>query len=102
MAMGGGSPSRGAARDPQEGRTSEGASSRRSQIDRRFGSVLRARRQELGLTQVELADLCGMRAKEIQQIETGARSPTLLSLYVLARGLKISSAASRFPAREDH
>ena len=70
----------------------EGTSSRRSQLDRRLGSVLRARRQELGLTQSELADLCGLRASEISQIETGMRSLTLLTLYVLARGLKVPAS----------
>jgi ribosome-binding protein aMBF1 (putative translation factor) len=70
----------------------KGISSRRAKIDRRFGSLLRARREDRGLTQAELADLCGMRVSEVSQIEAGLRSLTLLSLYVLARALNISAS----------
>jgi DNA-binding XRE family transcriptional regulator len=68
-----------------------GTSSRQSQINRAFGRVLRARREELGLAQFEVADLSGIDPDDIHEIESGAQSPTLLSLYVLAKGLKVSA-----------
>src|SRR5262245_24457766 len=43
----------------------EGTSSRKSKVDRRFGSLLRAYREQRGLTQAELADLSGMRIGDI-------------------------------------
>lgn len=66
-----------------------GTSSRQSQVNRAFGRVLRARREELGFAQFEVADLCGMSPDEVHEIETGEQSLTLLSLYVLAKGLKV-------------
>jgi ribosome-binding protein aMBF1 (putative translation factor) len=70
-----------------------GTSSRKSKVDRRFGDMLRAYREERGLSQAELADLCGMRPSEIRQIEAGIQSLTILSLYVLARALEVSASS---------
>jgi ferric-dicitrate binding protein FerR (iron transport regulator) len=66
---------------------------RRASFDRAFGSLLRARREEQGLSQADLAKRAGMRASEISEIETGARTLTLTSTYLLARALEM--AASR-------
>jgi ferric-dicitrate binding protein FerR (iron transport regulator) len=64
--------------------------SRKGSLDRRFGSLLRARREEKGQTQAELAARSGMRPSEISQIEMGTRALTLTSTYVLARALEIA------------
>jgi ribosome-binding protein aMBF1 (putative translation factor) len=69
-----------------------GSSSRKSKVDRRFGDVLRAYREGRGISRGELADLCGMRASEISQIEAGIQSLTILSLYVLARALEVPAS----------
>ena len=69
-----------------------GTSSRVSKVDRRFGDMLRAYREERHLSQAELADLCGMRSSEIRQIEAGIQSLTILSLYVLARALEVPAS----------
>jgi ribosome-binding protein aMBF1 (putative translation factor) len=69
-----------------------GSSSRKSKVDRRFGDVLRAYREDRGLSRAELADLCGMRAGEISDIEAGIQSLTILSLYVLARALEVPAS----------
>jgi ferric-dicitrate binding protein FerR (iron transport regulator) len=73
-----------------EGATSKRLSSRKGSLDRRFGSLLRAHREERGLSQAELAARAGMRSSEISRLEMGARSLTLTSTYVLARALEIS------------
>jgi ribosome-binding protein aMBF1 (putative translation factor) len=70
----------------------EGTSSRRSKVDRRFGNVLRAHREARGITQAELAELSGMRVSEISQYEAGTRSLSLLSMYVLARALRVPAS----------
>jgi len=69
-----------------------GTSSRSSKVDRRFGDVLRGYREERDLSQADLAELCGMRASEIEQIEAGVQSLTILSLYVLARALEVPAS----------
>jgi transcriptional regulator with XRE-family HTH domain len=54
--------------------------------------LLRAYREQRGLTQAELADLSGMRVSDIGQYEDGTRSLTLLSMYVLARALRVPAS----------
>src|SRR6185503_1314360 len=55
-------------------------------------AVLLHRSEQPGLTQAELADLSGMRVSDISQYEGGARSLTLLSMYVLARALRVPAS----------
>jgi ferric-dicitrate binding protein FerR (iron transport regulator) len=77
-------------RREEKGTASRQTSSRTGSIDRGFGSLLRAHREELGLSQAELAARTGMRSSEISRLETGARTLTLTSTYVIARALEIS------------
>jgi transcriptional regulator with XRE-family HTH domain len=53
---------------------------------------VRRRREELGLTQEELADLSGLTPNYIGAIELGKRDPSVSSMRSLARGLGISLA----------
>jgi transcriptional regulator with XRE-family HTH domain len=50
---------------------------------------LRSHRDEAGLSQERLADLCGLDRTEISLLERGERSPRVDTLVLLARGLKL-------------
>jgi transcriptional regulator with XRE-family HTH domain len=52
-----------------------------------FGKALKARREKVGLTQEQLAQAAGLHWTYISQIERGVKSPTVLVLHLLARGL---------------
>jgi transcriptional regulator with XRE-family HTH domain len=54
-----------------------------------FGVVVRERRNELGLSQEELAERCGFDRKSISRVETGAFSPSLDRVWRLADGLDL-------------
>jgi transcriptional regulator with XRE-family HTH domain len=56
----------------------------------RFGQVVRERRAELGLSQEDLAELCGFDRKSISRVETGAFSPSLDRVWRLADSLDLS------------
>jgi DNA-binding XRE family transcriptional regulator len=53
-----------------------------------FGNVLKARRQEAGLTQEELAFQADMHSTAISLYERGLRQPTLYTVFKLALVLK--------------
>jgi DNA-binding XRE family transcriptional regulator len=74
-----------------------GKSAGGSSLDRNFGKLLRAYREERGLSRGELAADSGMRVSEITNIETGVRTLTLTTTYVLARALGV--APSRLVSR---
>jgi transcriptional regulator with XRE-family HTH domain len=61
--------------------------------------VLREYREERGLSHGELAADTGMRVSEINKIEAGDRTVTLISTCVLARALSV--APSRLITRLD-
>jgi transcriptional regulator with XRE-family HTH domain len=56
----------------------------------RFGKALRKRRHELGVSQEEFADLCGLDRTYVGGIERGERNLALVNIEKLARALKIS------------
>jgi transcriptional regulator with XRE-family HTH domain len=56
----------------------------------RFGKALRARRRQLGVSQEEFADLCGLDRTYVGGIERGERNLGLVNIEKLARALKIS------------
>lgn len=55
-----------------------------------LGIRLRARREELGLSQEALADLCDFDRTYVSMIERGKRNISLLNLIRLAKGLRTS------------
>jgi transcriptional regulator with XRE-family HTH domain len=55
----------------------------------RFGKALRRRRDRLGVSQEEFADLCGLDRTYVGGIERGERNVSLVNLEKLAKGLKI-------------
>ncbi len=56
-----------------------------------FAANLRQFRADSGLSQEELADLCGLHRTEISLLERCKRSPRLETIVILARGLKLGS-----------
>lgn len=56
----------------------------------RFGRALRQRRQKLGVSQEEFADMCGLDRTYVGGIERGERNVALVNIGKIARALKIS------------
>lgn len=54
-----------------------------------FGARVRARRHELGRSQEQLADDCGLHWTFVGQVERGQRNLRLDNILRLAKGLKI-------------
>jgi y4mF family transcriptional regulator len=49
-----------------------------------LGKHFKARRNQLGLTQLDLADLAGISANTLYKVERGQANPTLKVLFKLA------------------
>lgn len=58
-------------------------------VREQFAANLRARREELGLTQEGLAHACGLHRTEISLLERSKRSPQLETIVLLAHGLQV-------------
>jgi DNA-binding XRE family transcriptional regulator len=56
-----------------------------------LGHAVKARRQELGITQEQLANDSGLHQRWISNVETGKRNPSYGSLRRLAAGLELSA-----------
>lgn len=56
----------------------------------RFGKALRKRRQKLGVSQEEFADMCGLDRTYIGGIERGERNVSLVNIEKIMRALRIS------------
>ncbi|WP_423068936.1 helix-turn-helix domain-containing protein [Devosia sp. CN2-171] len=71
-------------------------------IDPSLGSRLKARRKALGKTQQQVADEASLTVGFISQIERGISTPSLASLYNLAKALEttVDQFVSKVPARE--
>ena len=62
-------------------------------IDATLGEHIRFYRQQAGLTQKELADLCEVSESAIRNYELGNRVPDFLTLHVIAEKLRVNYAA---------
>ena len=60
------------------------------EIARAFGTVLRTVRQERGISQDRLAEICGLDRTYPSLVERGLRTPKLFTLLTLASALDIS------------
>jgi DNA-binding XRE family transcriptional regulator len=56
----------------------------------RLARRVKLRREELSMTQKELAHKFGFNERYIQKIESGTYSPNLFTMFKLAKALKIS------------
>lgn len=59
------------------------------EIERSFGQVLRKLREDRGLSQEELGFESGYHRTYISQLERGKKSPSLQTVFQLARALKL-------------
>jgi transcriptional regulator with XRE-family HTH domain len=57
-----------------------------------FGQRVRARRNELGLSQEALAERCGVHWTFLGQVERGQRNLSLHNILKVARGLRVDPA----------
>jgi putative transcriptional regulator len=55
----------------------------------RLGNRLKERRTELGLTQAELAERCGVTRKTVNTVENGVFVPSTVLALKLARALSV-------------
>lgn len=58
-------------------------------VIKRFGEEVRKTRKERGLSQEELAGAIEMDLTSINEIEQGHRSPKLITIYKIAKALKV-------------
>ena len=59
-------------------------------IRERFGFAVKSRREELGLTQEDLADRAQIHRTYLSDIERGSRNLSLINIERLAKALKLS------------
>jgi transcriptional regulator with XRE-family HTH domain len=61
-----------------------------SAIDKAFGKAVRKYRQQLDLSQEDLAHIAGVHRTYVSQIERGIKSPSIKVVLVLAQALEVS------------
>jgi putative transcriptional regulator len=59
-------------------------------VNERLENSIKARRTELGLTQAELAEACGVTRKTVNTVENGVFTPSTLLALKLARALNVT------------
>lgn len=57
-----------------------------------FGSTIRDIRKQRGLSQEELADLCGLHRTYVGGIERGERNVALINILYIAKALNVAPA----------
>lgn len=60
-----------------------------SALQRRFGRVVRAHREQAGISQEALAFKAGLHRTYVSMLERGVRNPTLMVIDRLSRGLPL-------------
>ncbi|HHW21685.1 MAG TPA: helix-turn-helix transcriptional regulator [Clostridiaceae bacterium] len=66
-----------------------------------LGAAIKKARTEKKLTQEQLAEMVGITAVHLKQLESGKRKPSIDVLYSLSRTLNFSVDAVFFPERND-
>ena len=62
-------------------------------VTKRVGQNLRRAREELGISQEDLADRAGLHRTYVSGVERGVRNPTVTVLEKLAKALKVKSSS---------
>jgi transcriptional regulator with XRE-family HTH domain len=66
-----------------------GKAQNRNPVQEALGQRIRRRRTELGLSQMALADRCGMHFTFVSSVERGERNISMITLLRLAEGLEV-------------
>ena len=66
------------------------ASGNKTDVKRRFGAAVRARRRLLGLSQERLAERAGLHRTYVAEVELGKRNVSLVNIERLAAALAVS------------
>ena len=61
----------------------------RPDVRERFGFAVRTRREELGMTQEDLADKAGIHRTYLSDVERGSRNLSLINIERLAKALEM-------------
>lgn len=64
----------------------------KTDVRERFGTAVKFRREELGLTQEDLAEKAGIHRTYLSDIERGTRNLSLINIEKLAAALSLSMA----------
>jgi transcriptional regulator with XRE-family HTH domain len=59
-------------------------------IRERFGFAIKARREELDMTQEDLAEVAGIHRTYVSDIERGSRNVSLINIERLAKALRMT------------
>lgn len=70
-------------------------------MSEQLGNSIRERRTELGLTQAQLADTCGVSRKTVNTVENGVFTPSTLLALKLSRALSVPVEQLFWIARSD-
>lgn len=62
------------------------------EVKKRVGDAMRARRNELEISQERAAMLCHLARSYYAEVETGKRNPTTTNLRKIAQGLELTAA----------
>ncbi|WBL15114.1 helix-turn-helix domain-containing protein [Sutcliffiella sp. NC1] len=62
-------------------------------IENKLGEVLRKYRKKMGFSQEELAFRCGLERVYISMIERGQRKPTVHTMFIICKELRIRPSA---------
>lgn len=65
---------------------------RRADVRERFGYAVKVRREELGLTQEDLAEAAGIHRTYLSDVERGGRNLSLVNIERLATALALPMA----------
>ncbi|MEO3853766.1 helix-turn-helix transcriptional regulator [Acrocarpospora sp. B8E8] len=81
-------------------RPGAGAAYEAARIRFELGEAVRLRREELGLTQTELAERAGLKQPAVARFEAGGTMPTIPMLERLAEALELRLSVKLHPLRE--